>query len=48
MTRYEELMEKSNACLEKAKNTSGLMRSIWQHHAFALEQMARSLTIAEL
>lgn len=48
MNKYEELMEKSNACLEKARNTTGLMRSIWQHHAFALEQMARSLTIAEL
>lgn len=32
---------------ELARNTEGLMRSIWLGHAYELEQAARDLSIAE-
>jgi hypothetical protein len=47
MTRYEQLVNKANKCQEAAANTEGLMSSIWQAHAIALEAKARALTIQE-
>ena len=47
MTRYETLMNQAEQCLECAKNTTGVMQSIWLHHHNELKAKANSLTIAE-
>lgn len=47
MTRYEELIMKSDRCMQSALNTTGYMRAIWRNHAEALKQMANSLTVEQ-
>lgn len=47
MTRYEELIQKSDRCMLCAINTTGRMRAIWRKHAEALKQLADSLTVAQ-
>ena len=47
MTRYEQLMNKSVACLELARTTKGYMADVWRKHSNNLREMARQLTIEE-
>lgn len=47
MTRYEQLQEKADNCLEKARNTKGLMQSIWLSHHYKLKKMMKELTIEQ-
>lgn len=47
MTKYENLMNKAEKCLECARSTEGVMQSIWLAHANGLEQEAKSLSVLE-
>ncbi len=47
MTRFEQLMNKSNKCLEGAYKTKGRMSEIWAKHSRELENMAKRLTLEE-
>lgn len=47
MTKYENLMNQAEQCLECAKATTGVMQSIWLHHYNELKAKANNLTIAE-
>lgn len=47
MTKYEYIKNKAEKCRENAKATEGLMRSIWEHHAIELENLAKSLSLKE-
>ena len=47
MTRFEELMNKSERCLETAKRTTGRMSVIWLAHSTALKEMAMNLSWEE-
>lgn len=45
MTRYEELINKANACRQAAFRTEGTMREIWLIKAFHLEMLAANLPL---
>lgn len=47
MTRYEQLIYKSNKLLDCAKNTTGKMREIWLGHYNALLEIMNNLTVEE-
>lgn len=47
MTKYEQLQEKADNCLEKARNTKGLMQSIWLAHHHKLKQMMNELSVEQ-
>lgn len=47
MTRFEQLMNKSYACLKGACKTKGRMAAIWARHSRELENKARRLSIEE-
>lgn len=49
MTRYEELMEKADACLSAALRvgSKSYMGNVWLTHMRALEEMARDLSVQD-
>lgn len=47
MTKYENLISKSNKCLEVAKKSTGNMQFIWLSHSEKLKKIALSLTLEE-
>lgn len=47
MTRYEQLINKSNACRDLARVTKGYMQKVWNRHADDLKKIANVLTFAE-
>ncbi len=47
MTRYEQLINKSNACRDLARATKGYMSNVWTRHADDLKKIANALSFAE-
>lgn len=48
MTRFEQLYKKALNCRECALKTSGVMRTIWTKHFYALKEIINNSTIEEL
>lgn len=48
MTRFEQLYKKALNCRKCALKTSGLMRTIWISHFYALKEIINNFTIDDL